>query len=186
MTTMTATAQPDTLFQITDDLIALDNLLIDSGGELTPEIEAWMAASADRLEGKVDGTAWHIRNLEAKAEIIRAHAARVRREADELEAKAVTVDKRVLRTKDYVRFCLERRGETKAEGKVYSIAIEANGGPAPLEIHEPFKSDPSQLPEMLKLVKVSPDTKAIRSALSQGVFLDVATLLPRGSHVRVR
>jgi hypothetical protein len=175
---MTAT-QPDTLFSLSEEMQALDALLNLSAGELTPEIEALLATLQDKITDKADSCGWYAKTLEAEVQVATEHAAHF--------LTKQTVAKRKLEAwKSYLATCLTYLGAKELKGRAYTIALQQNGGEAPLEIHEPFKSDPSQLPEMLKLVKVSPDTKAIRSALSQGVFLDVATLLPRGSHVRVR
>ena len=44
-----------TLFQLTADMAALENELYETGGELTPEIEAMLEATQEALTAKADG-----------------------------------------------------------------------------------------------------------------------------------
>jgi|SRR5688572_16163119 len=175
----TQTEAPDTLFSLTEDLKALDALLTENAGELTPEVLALMAEYQDRFETKADAVAWYAKTLEAELSVATEHAAH-------FATKLITARRKVEAWKSYVLSCMTNLGAKELKGRAYTLSIQQNGGEQPLEIHEPFKSDPSQLPEMLKRVTFTPDTKAIRSALQQRVFLDVGTLLPRGSHIRIR
>jgi|SRR5688572_25696464 len=175
----TQTEAPDTLFSLTEDLKALDALLTENAGELTPEVLALMAEYQDRFETKADAVAWYAKTLEAELSVATEHAAH-------FETKRPVARRKVEAWKSYVLSCMTNLGAREIKGRAYTLSVQANGGEQPLEIFEPYKSDPSQLPEMLRREVVTPDTKVIRSALAQGVFLDVATLLPRGFHVRIR
>ena len=43
------------LHTIADDCLALEEMLLEGGGEVTPELEAWMAENAEHLTEKIDG-----------------------------------------------------------------------------------------------------------------------------------
>ena len=192
----------ETLFTLTEDLRALDELLTESGGELTPEVELWIQEYSTKLKGKVDGIAWFIKTCEARAVAFKAHAKQIREQADDLAAKGKTEENKIVRLKEYVRLCLDLMGEKKVQGEVYSIGIEANGGAAPATIvAEPFASHPEKLPAELRILppmRWEPNMEQItKLAAAAGGSLvvkgegkepdvTIATIPPRGTHVRVR
>lgn len=57
-----------TLFQLTSDMVELEDALYESGGELTPEIEEALALTSDALMAKVDGYNSVIRKMKAHSE----------------------------------------------------------------------------------------------------------------------
>lgn len=185
---MTTPATKETLFSLTDDLLALDQILTESGGELTPEVEQWMTEYRDKFTAKVDGLGWYWRTCEARE-------AGYRKAAAELADKAQTEANKVTRLKEYARACLDHLGATKVAGDIYTLAIQKNGGRTPLKVCEPFLSDPSRLPAEYQRIVVLPDLEKLRTRaeLSCGVAtMDdrdgtaMAELLPAGTHVRLR
>ena len=189
----------ESLLTLTEDLRALDELLTESLGEITPEVELWMQEYADKLKGKVDSIAWFIRTCEARAAGFKAPARAVSQSVDELNAKAKTEENKVVRIKEYVRLCLDRMKETKVQGDVYSLGIENNGGALSLEVAEPFKSDPSKLPAELRrsvwildVEKIKQVAEAnggqivVKAEKADEADVVIARIPPRGTHVRVR
>lgn len=65
------------LHEIRADFLALEELLLEAGGEITPEAEELMGEMASNLEAKVDGYAALIAEWEAEAEKWAAEEARV-------------------------------------------------------------------------------------------------------------
>jgi hypothetical protein len=55
-----------TLFQLTADMAAIEDELIENGGELTPELEALMVATEEALTAKADGYNLLLRKLKAE------------------------------------------------------------------------------------------------------------------------
>ena len=55
-----------TLFQLTTDMAALEDELMENGGELTPEIEAMLEATQEALVAKADGYNTLLRKLKAE------------------------------------------------------------------------------------------------------------------------
>jgi len=170
-----------TLYAIADDLLAVDALLTESGGELTPEIEAALASLNEVLVGKVDAIASYIRDCAAKA-------AALREEADVLTAKRRTEENKVGRLKEYVRFHMDRLGETKLAGAIWTFALQANGGRPALTV----LVAPEQLPALFRRLVVQADTDALRGAVdaaSGELVVDgraIARLEPVGSSLRIR
>ena len=182
---MTTTApQRETLFVLTGELLALDELLTESGGELTPEIESWIAEYRDKFTGKIDGIGWFWRTIEARI-------AGLKVAQEELATKRQVEERKLERLKGYVRLCLDHLGTSSAKGSVYSLAIHANGGKPPIELLEPYRSDPKLLPTKLQKVTVSADMEALRTYMDGAETVTegdqvVARRLPAGTHVRLR
>lgn len=192
MTTTTPAPARETLFSLSEDLLALDALLTESDGELTPEVEAWMAEYRDKLADKVDGIGWFWRTIEARIAGFKAAQ-------DDLARKRQIEERKIERLKGYVASCLVHLGTRKLEGPTYTLAMQKNGGKAPLRLAEPFASDPSLLPPGYRIVKYAADLAKLREVaeLDGGVVHLtptnpeeppplVAELLPVGESVRLR
>ena len=170
---------PRTLFDISEDMIALDELLFESGGDVTdPDvaaaIDAWQAELDHDLEGKVNGYVSLIREIECRvvgrqAELDRL-TARVR--ADTNAAKSL---------KDRLKFVLEERGILKLDVPRGKVAVTKNGGKVPLELNEALV--PSS---WMRQPPPVPDTELIRKCLATGDKLSFASLGERGTHLRIR
>lgn len=179
---MTQLATRQTLFDIGNDLLAIDNLLDETGGELTnPDAEAaitaWFAELAQAESTKLTGYVGYIRQLDMEAEAARQFA-------NHFAAKAQSRENRVKWLKGKMKDYLEYTGRKKAvtsDGQ--TVAVQKNGGKQPIE-HDPI--DVNQLPDrFVKVVKQS-DNDAIRNALESGETLDFARLMPVGTHLRIR
>jgi len=181
------TEKKESLFQLTQELEALDAILTEAGGELTPEVQAWMAEYQGKLEGKVDAIGWFIRRCDAEEAAHKAHAQAMQQEVDAFRAKARTAANKRERIKEYVRGCLAFLGVTKLQGKAYSLGIEKTGGKRSIEIVEPFASHPELLPEPYQRVTVTAYLEAIRTWLEANPADEsIARFLPQGDHVRLR
>lgn len=190
---MTTATEPkkETLFSLSEDLLALDALLTESGGELTPEVEAWIAESRDKFSDKIDGFGWYWRTIEARV-------AGLKLAQEELTAKRAVEERKLERLKGYVRLCLNYLGTDKAKGQVYSLSIQKNGGKPPLRILPPFDVQPELLPAGYQRVSVTADKDAIRADMEkmgglqrvvpvgEGEPQPIAEILPVGDSVRLR
>jgi Gp157 protein len=173
----TTTAPAETLFNIGLELEALDRMLTDSMGELTPEIEAALAALDAKLTSKIDGLGWFIRTCETRAAGFKASA-------DEMASKARTEGNKVKRLMEYVRAYLTFRKERTISGRAYTFALQTNGGKRPLTLHN---ENPEAFPaSCVKVVKVI-DKDAVRAMVEAGTLsAELATLEPVGEHIRLR
>ena len=176
---MTTTAQRDTLIQLSDEMLALDALLMESGGEITPEIEEWMAEYEQKFADKGDSIGWYWRALEVDIAVLEPMAAKL------------TVRRNALkRIKEYALFCLTKTGRDRVKGAFHEIYLQNNGGVTGLELQEPYRSNPALLPERFRKVAYMPDMDAIKAEMKDGAvregIVTVALQAPRGMHVRLR
>lgn len=168
-----------TLFAISQDMEALGSILADVGGDLShPDaaaaVEAWEAELAQDLEGKIDGYASLISEIEARAAIREQEAERIRRlvEADRRAADSL---------RERLRLVWEERGLGKIQTARYAVSLARNGGKAPVDIYSPVP------PEWTKATtSVGPDRERIREALERGERLDFARLMERGSRIVIK
>lgn len=171
------------LFEIGEDLRALDALIEERGGEITgPDVweawEAWLNELAVNEAAKLDGCVNIIRQWEMEASAARA-------EADQYLAKARTRDNRIAWMKSNLKLHLESTGRKKVETATKrAISIQANGGNAPIVLVPEL--DPSKIPDELAIVRRTPDLEAIRKHLAEGGVLDFAVIGERGNHLRIK
>ena len=164
-----------TLFEISEDIQALDDLLFEMGGDVTDAdavIDKWFTDNADALNAKLDGYAALIAQR-------RAFAITRRAAADALEALAKADENTAQRLKDRLKFFFESRGIDKMETSEHRFALAKNGGKLPLLVT-------GEVPTQFQKTTVSPDSDAIRAALDSGEKLDFAELGTAGSHLRIR
>jgi hypothetical protein len=165
------------LHDIAGDVLALEDLLLETGGEWTPEVEALFAEVEGSLESKVDGYAALIAEWTLDAEKWKAEEARVagHRKARENAAR---------RLKD--RLCQEMlfMGRPKVETERFKVAVQY--GPATVAVLVPATELPEEYRREIP-ASVEPDKKALADALKGGKELPgVAELIPGSPHVRVR
>jgi hypothetical protein len=166
-----------TLLEISGDLLALSDLLEESGGEVTPEteaaIDAWFADLGEQRDAKIDNYAALVRELTLRAA--------ARKEEQERLALCVRVDENtVKRLKERLKLFMELQGLRKLETARYRVSVQANGGRPPLEI-----PDATAVPVEYQRVVISADVDAIHAALKQGVEVPGVRQLARGSHLRI-
>lgn len=166
-----------TLYEITDDLLALDALLDEVGGDITDEraaaaVDEWMADLQANLDRKIDGYCSLIQNIDALANAASAEAKRL---ADLARVRSNKVNG----LKDRLKFALETLRMKKVQTARFQVSVCGNGGLAPLDIHGP-------VPE--HYIKHIPqvDNDSIRADLESGKSLDFAVLMNRGTHLRIK
>jgi len=180
-----------TLLDITKDLRVLDELmgdldgaLVQTDGEVTPEIQAmidaidsWMAELDADLEGKVDNYAALVTELLARAEVRKAEADRLAKRARIDTDNAKWLKARLLGE-------LQERGLKVVDTPRYRVSVAGNGGKIPLVV-----TDEARLMADERFVRVerSLDAAAVREALDAGDDLQgAATFGERGSHLRIK
>lgn len=165
------------LHEITADFLALEDLLLESGGEWTPEVEALVAELDANLEGKVDGYAALIREWDADAEKWKAEEQRCAAHRKARENAAA-------RLKD--RLCQElvTMGREKVETPRFKVAVQRAAPSVTLLV------EADQLPALYQRVipqTVSADKKAIADALKAGEDLaGIAEFTEGTAYVRIR
>ena len=160
------------LYAIADELAPIVEQLQESGGVLTPEIEAAFLALSGAFEDKVGNCIAHIRNLEA-LEKARVDEARRLRESAEVVGKAA------FRLREYVQANMERVGEKKIETRLGTARVQKNSRPS---IAWPGAVE--TIPEPFKKVTVSLDGTAAYDAHKAGT-LPQGFAVEHGAHLRI-
>src|SRR5262245_56301674 len=134
-----------TLFQISDEISALHDLLTECGGELTDEqseaaIDQWLAETESALEKKINSYVWLVKEFEGRAEARELAAKHLMASsgADYNQAKRLKA-----RLKDFLEMC----GLQKLQTEHFKLSIQANGGILPLIVPPAWERDPASAPE---------------------------------------
>lgn len=172
-----APARPS-LFSLREDELALYQLLLDCGGDVTEEstaaaVEAWMKELETTTHEKVDGYCRVIRRLTLDAAVAKEEAERYRMLADK-RTKAAQ------RLKDRLKDHMTVVGKLKIETQHNRLAVTNNGGVQPLEI-----PSVGALPDAFVELVPTAKTDAIRKAVAAGEEVPGVTVLPRGTHLRM-
>ena len=170
-----------TIYEISEDMAALDALLAETGGEITPEAEAafnaFEAELAANLHAKTDAYCALIAEIDARAAARKAEAKRLadRAKADERTSDAL---------RERLRFVWETRRLGKVETDRFTVSLARNGGKAPLDIRCGVDELPAWAIKRETVVTVDKD--AIRSRLDAGEPLDFASLMERGTRINIK
>lgn len=173
-----------TLFQISGDMLALDDLLDETGGEIADEqtgtaIDAWFAELATERDRKLDGYVSLLKECEARSAARKQRASEIA-ELARLDAKKVEFLKRRL-----LEF-MQLHGLKRIDTDRSRLSVCTNGGKAPLVILN--NATPMDVPEEFRrvIVETSIDTDKVRAALEGGKELEFAEIMPRGEHLRIK
>jgi hypothetical protein len=170
------------LYQLTEEVVALDALLAEVGGDVsTPEgqtLEAWAEQFQWQMSDKVDAYGALYKNLEADAKAI---ADEVKRLTD----RRRTLENRAARLLALAKFSMDRLHTRKLEGQRFTIVVQKAGGVAPVEL---LVERPEDLPASFQRTTVSADNEAIREALEKKdpSLEGKARLGERGEYVRIK
>lgn len=166
-----------TLFEITGDLLALDELLFESGGDITgvevsQAVDDWFSELDGDLTNKVDNYCSLIKEIELRASNRKHEEDRMRslRKSDENAVKGL---------KRRMQEALDALGKKRIDTDLFRVTVAKNGGKQPMELDE------SAITDDYKKVVYVPDKDAIRSALEGGVELPFAELKERGRSLRI-
>lgn len=170
------------LLDISDDLQALDDLLFETGGDISdPDvaaaIESWFAEVQADEATKVGNYIGLIREKELRAAAIAEEIERYKKLQSALVNSASGL-------KDRLKWYMESKDRKKIETPRGNATICGNGGKLPMQIAETVR--PEELPPRFQKVTVSVNGDAVRDALEKGEQLEFAEILPRGTHLRIR
>jgi hypothetical protein len=154
----------------------LEEMLLESSGELTDEMEgqfAILTQQAESLPAAIDDVLALVRDIEIRAEARKAEAKRIADRAKRDEAVAAWFKNQVLRV-------MQNEGMKKIETTRFRATVAMPGGKAALEIVGDVPA------EMTKTVtEIVVDKDAIRSALEQGTVLSFARLVEKQPYLRI-
>lgn len=170
-----------TLYQISTDIRALEELLIESGGDISePQteaaIEAFFAELGQARDEKVDNIAALVREWEARAKARREEAARM--------AQLARVDENAaLRLKTRLAEFFEAHDLKRLDTPRFRVSLANNGGKAPLVFDADF--DAARIESAFQAIEIQADKDAIRGALEGGMTIQGVTLGERGRSLRI-
>jgi len=171
-----------TLFEISQDMQAFDDLLEESeGGFDDPEVQEILAKMGDEimgdLENKVDNYAAYIQTLTFRAKARKEEAKR-------LTERAKISENHADRMKDFLKKVLEFNEVKKIDTPRFLVSVAGNGGKQPLECNVL----PEDLPDEYRTEKVTyaKNGDAIREALLAGKEVAGCRLLERGTSLRIK
>jgi uncharacterized protein YukE len=152
-----------TLFELSQEANRLEELLLESGGELTPEFETWLEQINTQLEQKADSYAHVLDKLEANIALLRQNAKQYTDAARSLE-NAQT------RIKDRIKDALEAMGKSKLSGNRKTFTL-SNSSPR-LVVNE------TELDQAYVIVQTQylPDKERIKADLKEGKEIQGARL----------
>lgn len=170
------------LFLLTEEARALDDLLDQLGGEIPDdEVGAHLSAYLEEhtldLRAKVDGYVSLIAECEFRAEA---------REAEEKRFKALKeADRRkAALLRDRLKEFLARTNRPKFETDRHVVSVRRTGGKLPLVVD----LAPEELPDGFRqtVTTVKQDSDAIRAALARGEELPFARLGEQGNYLFIK
>jgi hypothetical protein len=170
------------LFDIGADLQALENLLEESGGDISEaETEGAVSAWFDELHGdlgeKLDRYVGLIRNLESLAEMREAEIERMLKLARTDRNKASAL-------KERLKLFFQMRGLARYDTPHFRLSLATNGGKVPLLL----EVEAGDLPPQFQVTRtaIEADKEALRAALESGAVIEGARLGERGQSLRIR
>ena len=169
-----------TLYDISDDLLALEAILIEAGGDVSdPEadqaVDQWLAELGSARNEKIDAYCALYREFETRAKAREAEAARLLKLAEQDGNAASRLRSRLL-------YFFELHRISKLETDRFRLTVANNGGALPLFVD----CEPEALPDGYQKIRIEADKAAIREALEEGEELSFAHFGERGRHLRIR
>lgn len=165
------------LYELTGDILALQDMLASSEGEdeeLTQALRDTLEANQGEYEAKLEAYCKVIKNLEADAEALK-------NETKRLTDKRKRLEDSISRLKAVMYDSMKSTNTTKVKGQIFSVSIQKNGGKLPVIVDVPT----DQLPDDLVKVVESPDLDAIAKLLERGSS-PLAHFGERGDSLRIK
>lgn len=172
---------PRTLNEIVDSIIENEAIICAADGEISPELEPYLAQDSAALAAKIDGYSDIIRDSEARAKALGEEIKR-------LQALKKTCENKAAGLKDFLRFNMSRLGTTRLDGtrcKAYfssATVVEAFEDAILKPYMKAFDRLAAKLPAWVQLeIKVA--KKPLGDALKTGTTVKGASLQKRDTLV---
>ena len=165
-----------TLYEITEDILAINNLLetcVDEEGnprEPTEEefemLKNEFILTNENFEKKTENICKFIKNLNIEAENIEAERKSYKSEMDRLSKRAKAYSNKAETIKNVLRFAMERLGTKKIKTTLFSAGIQNTQ----IKISETSTIDFSLIPDRYKKVTYELNKDAIKKDLKEGIL----------------
>ncbi len=169
------TTNKETLFQIGEHFHALEELLSETEGEITDEIDIWLSEYEGKQADKVDAYCYLIQKF-----------SEISKESKRLAARSTSYAGKARQLKERLKVYLQSRGTQRLDTARFTVKVASNGGLLPVALKEYVQLD--ELPDPFVRVVKEPDMTRIRAALEAGdPFVHTfAELGERGTHLRIK
>lgn len=161
------------LWEITDEIQEIGELIAEAGGELSPEMEARLDAMEGALETKVENIALFVKESEANAAAALIEANRLSGIAKRFTTKAEGL-------KSYLLFALRRSGRSSVKTLRVTVREQKNSRPAIR-----CALAPEMVPEKFRRVSTTVDLALAYEEWKRGNELPNGFVVEAGTHLRI-
>lgn len=171
------------LYDHTAALETVHDWLIESGGELTPEIEALLEEAEEGFAEKAERVALKVREMEAEAKA-------AKEEADRLAARARSLERGARSLKDYLLEQCHRIGKHVVKGALATVRVQKSPPSALCTIPEDALAELKNDPAYARFIREIPasyrfDARAAIEAVKAGEELPEGIYTEQRTHVRI-
>lgn len=160
------------LYDLADAQVSIDDLLDESGGELTPEIEERLEAIRGQFNDKVDRICELRQNRIRAAEACEAEAKRLSKRAEAAKRGADSL-------KTYLMSGLIRAGMAKLKTAKWTVWIQKS--PASIRWTKALE----ELPIGFRRITVAADIEQAQALRKEGKALPDGFVVEQGEHIRI-
>ena len=173
-----------TLFQLTADMVAIEDHLYENGGELTPEIESLLVATEEALVAKADGYNMLLRKFKAEEAVCE-------NEAKYWAAKKKVVQNAQKRIREHINDVMAYAGISKIEGEHCKISrretqsLEVNEEEMFVSLQPRIDAFIASMPEFVK-VDVSINKTVLKEMIEREHFIPAGVSKVTKSSITIR
>lgn len=160
------------LWEITTALDAIGERIAESGGEITPELEAELDAMEGAFDERVERIALFVKECDA-------NAAAAEKEVERLAAIQKAFEKKAEGLKRYLHGSLTRSGRTSVKTPLARVWVQANGRPSIRWTR------PGEFPEGYTKTTTVLDTQRAYEDWKAGSELPDGFAVEQGTHLRI-
>lgn len=150
------------LFKITSEQVRINDMLMETGGELTPELEEALIINAENFQLKVEGYATSIHRFDALAEAADAEIKRL----TAIKKSAQGAQKRL---KDTLAYAMDTFGYDKYDLGLHKLSFRSSQA---VNI-----TDENLIPNNYIKVETKIDKESLKRDLKAGLVIEGATLV---------
>jgi hypothetical protein len=170
-----------TLYGIADELVAINDMLEESGGELTDAIEAALDALEGAFAAKAEAIVRLIQAETNQAKQRAGLAQPFKDEADRIFALAKVNESKADSLAKYLHRQMERLKMQRIETDWFKAWVQKNGRPS-----IQWTRDVRELPAIYRRETIEPDGTRIYEAWKAGAELPEGFKVEHGNHLRIR
>jgi hypothetical protein len=168
------------LYEIPMEFAEIDMALVESGGELTPELEKKFDEFLRLGKDKIEGAAMVVRGFELEAEACQ-------QEAKRLNERAASLDKNSERLKKLILVALDAAFAGKVKTPLFTIWGQTSAVTTNFDLTP--GADLATFPETLVRIKRELDKKALKEAVEDGGPIPdeiIVTTVPGTRFLRIK